>query len=737
MKSTRFLILSFLLFCLNIQAQTPHKNIGKQSALTNQYLFAAESLATAPINSKFVYSKIENQKYVNAFVKINDHLVSSDFENLGILVGTKAGNIWTIKIPVDRVEAFTSLESGIDFIQLDQPIYSTMDVARSKTNVDLVHEGTDLPQAFTGKDVVVGILDVGFDYTHPTFYDVDGNDYRIKRIWEQKSTGTPPSGYSYGHEIVDAMDMIAEQTDNPEQSHGSHVAGIAAGSGFGGDGDEYKGVAYESDLVLVGITPAQDQWHNTGMTDIVDGLNYIFDYADSQGKPAVANLSWGCSIGPHDGSSLFSQAVNNLTGAGKIFTVSGGNNGGQNLHLNKVFSNTDSLLQSFVSFNTNLADKKTWIDIWGDAGETFCIQFGTYNGINNNAATDFMCIENSTIDTFLIGSDNDTFFINLSTVSADINGKPHAFLDVYSKTNDNIGLSVKASSGAVNVWMGYVLESRGYYGEFVTNGVAGATAGDDDMTVGEMGCTESAITVGAYASKVSFTNLSGQNLSYSGYVLASRICPFSSKGPTTDGRTKPDITAPGMTLASAMNSFDSNYAPGGPNYNLVVHKYTDASTAHDYYFGESSGTSMSAPMTAGIVALFLEANPLATPAELITLMGDTAIKDTHTTDTPDANIWGFGKIDAYAMLQSFIISGLEENVLEDKQVYPNPTSDLLNMDLECAKLIMVTNMIGEICKRFETSDRSVSLKDLAAGMYYVSVYSLDGELLLEEKVVKE
>ena len=655
---------------------------------------------------------------------------------MGIIIGTKAGNIWTIKIPVENVEKLTSLEKGIDFIQLDQPIFSNMDKAREKTKVDSVHIGASLPQAFTGKDVVVGILDVGFDYAHPTFYDETGNNYRIKRIWEQKSTGTPPANYSYGHEIIDSMEMIAQQSDNPDESHGAHVAGIAAGSGFGGDGVKFRGVAYESDLVLVGITPPQDQWTNTGMTDIVDGLNYIFNYAESQGKPAVANLSWGCSIGPHDGSSLFSQAVDNLTGAGKIFTISAGNNGGNNIHLYKEFSNTDSLLQSFVSFSSSLPYKKTWIDIWGETGESFCVQFKTYNLFTPFSSINLMCINDSTIDTFLIGSDNDTFFFNLTTVSADINGKPHAFLDIHSKTNNFISISVKATSGSIDMWMGYVLESRGHYGAFTTLSQAWATPGDDDMTIGEMGCTKSAITVGAYASKTNFTNLSGQSFSYNNYVLPDRIVPFSSKGPTTDGRFKPDITAPGLTLASAVNSLDNDFTPGGSSFSNVVHKYTDTSS-NDYYFGESSGTSMSAPMVAGIVALMLEANPSATPSEIKSLMAATAIKDEFTTDDPDANIWGYGKIDAHALMQSLFVSAVEENNFTDYDfIYPNPTHAFLNIDLEGEKIITVSNMMGKICQHLKTSDKKISLMNLNAGIYLVSVYSLDGKFLGKEKVVK-
>ena len=720
----------------NSKGQNDAKNLPKVSALTEQYLSAPVSPDATSVDSKYVFSEIDNVSYVNAFIKINEQLDVGVLNGLGVLVGTKAGNIWTIKAPITSIEELTSVKKGIDIIQLDQPIFPNLDAARTKTKVNSVHEGIDLPQAYTGKDVVVGVLDVGFDYTHPTFYNESGTELRIKRVWEQKSTGTPPLFYSYGNEIVDTTDMITRQTDSPVASHGSHVAGIAAGSGFGGDGAEYRGVAYESDLVLVGITPPQSQWHNTGMTDIIDGLNYIYDYAESVGKPAVANLSWGCSIGPHDGSSLFSQAVDNLTGPGKIFTISGGNNGDNNVHLQKEFSTTDTVLRSFINWNSGLPDKKTWIDVWGEAGETFCVDLRTYKGANPSSTTGFICLNNTSLDTFLIGSDDDTVYVNLTYLDSDINGKPHAFFDIYSKTKDLVAVSVKGMNGEVHVWMGYVQGTRGYYNDFVTFGFPEAVAGDSRYTVGEMGCTESAIAVGAYASKNSFTNLAGQGLSYATYVDEDDIVPFSSRGPTTDGRFKPDITAPGLTLASAVNSFDASYLPSGDNYSSVVHKYTQSSTAHDYYYGESSGTSMSAPMVAGIVALILEAHPTATPSEIKSLLETTAIKDEHTTDTPDPSTWGFGKIDAHAMLQSIIASGLSEYELEDTFLFPNPTNDRLNVTRQDVSKLIVYNVMGEMCLQNNMAEPNISMGSLLPGIYFVSLFDSDDKLLHQERIIK-
>ena len=729
MRSVILNLLAVILFipCVNAQT-TPDKH----SALTMHY--AAKEVTKS--DSKLVFSEIQNQTYVSAFIKVNSDFNISSLYDLDVLVGTIAGDIMTIKIPMNQVNNVASLQNGIEFIQLDQPVHSNLDAARTKTNVDMVHAGTSLPQAYSGKDVVVGVLDVGFDYSHPTFYDENGVNYRIKRIWEQKTTGTPPSNYSYGNEITDTLAMLAQQTDNNGQSHGTHVAGIAAGSGYGGVANEYKGVAYESDLVLVGITPQSDQWTNTGMTDIVDGLNYIYDYAASVGKPAIANLSWGCSIGPHDGNSLFSQAVNNLTGPGKIFTISAGNNGGNKLHISKDFTSTDTLLQSFTQIPTGPEGKKTWIDIWGEQNETFCIELITYLGITPQSTSNYICVDNSNLDTFIIGSDGDTLFINATTSTSDVNGKPHILLDLYSKTTNRIALSIKGNNGEVNAWMGYVHESSGIYGSFTSFNIPNFVSGNDEMTIGEMACTESAITVAAYASKNSFTNIVGQNQSYTSYVQTDDICPFSSHGPTLNWYTKPDITAPGMTIASAVNSYDANYNPGGGSYNMVVHNFTDPSNSQLYYFGEMSGTSMSSPMVAGIVALVLEANPNATPQEIKILMKYTAIKDGFTTATPEPTIWGNGKIDAYGMLFNMDNLGLSDKNLILNTIYPNPFSDYVSIDIDGQKQAIITNNLGQVCLNSIINGNKLDTKKLVPGNYFITIYNENRELIGQQKLMK-
>jgi len=118
--------------------------------------------------------------------------------------------------------------------------------------------------------------------------------------------------------------------------------------------------------------------------------------------------------------------------------------------------------------------------------------------------------------------------------------------------------------------------------------VAAGNSGPRPRTVGSPGAAEKAITVGAV-----------YDPSDNGWVLA----PFSSRGPTADGRTKPDVCAPGVNIRAPLAGSRDRYVA-------------------------MSGTSMAAPFAAGVVALMLSANPEMTLADVkAVLYSASCVKD--------------------------------------------------------------------------------------------------------------
>jgi minor extracellular serine protease Vpr len=242
--------------------------------------------------------------------------------------------------------------------------------------------------------------------------------------------------------------------------------------------------------------------------------------------------------------------------------------------------------------------------------------------------------------------------------------------------HDNICLTTRATEGLVNMWEGYVLPPTGYYGYLKSLGYPWAVSGDAKMTVSDIGCTKTAITAGAYSSKVSFTNISGSPLYYPGGVHG-KIAPFSSFGPASDGRVKPDITAPGFALASSVNSYDPTYNPAGSNYSSVIKADTNTVSGRIYRYAMLAGTSMASPCVAGIVGMMLQINPTLSPDDAKTIINATAITDSYTGTLPAAgtNTWGHGKINAYAavsyLVQKESVKSLNMSPM-DCILYPNP-----------------------------------------------------------------
>lgn len=731
----RIFYITFILIGMvgNLMAQYPKLSAGTLAALYNKN------------TNQAVRSKTGNTIYYNGMIKVNNAFDGNILKKNGIIVGTKAGNIWTVRIPEQALLSLSKLQN-ISAIELDEPMVQNMDMARKYSGVDSVHQAINLPATYTGKGVVVGIIDAGFDYIHPAFYDTTGTQIRVKRVWEQHKPGTPPSGFTYGSELKTFNEFEAAQTDVADGSHATHVGGIAAGSGVGSTDNTYRGIAYESDLVFVAIRPEQSEWRTAGMSTVVDAVNYIYTYAASVQKPAVINLSWGSTMGPCDGSGLFAQAVDNITGSGKIFVISAGNNGDNKVHLTKA-NPSDTLVHSFVNLPNVDSEKRTWIDIWGRSDTAVCAQLSLYGaGIRTDetvmyCSSDTIPVHNG----YLIGTDGDTLFFDV-IASVEANGKSRVIFDVFSKSSNSLCVSI-GSKGAFHARLGYPKVYIGYYGSFAKNGISWATDGNSEYTIGEMASTRSAITVGAFVSKVSFKNLAGATQSYSGYTSFGKLAPFSSHGPTGDERIKPDIAAPGMTLASAVNSFDVGYLPNGSNYSSSVTKYTSPINNRDYYYAHASGTSMSSPVVSGIVALMLQINPFLTPDSVKYYLNLTATKDTHTGAIPNKNLWGGGKVNAYRAIQHTIqMVGISESILEQNNallLFPNPAINKLSLQVSnsAIKAIKIYTITGQ--QVFEKqaalnnqTECTIDVSQLHFGLYQC-VVELNNGSTITKRWVKE
>jgi hypothetical protein len=170
------------------------------------------------------------------------------------------------------------------------------------------------------------------------------------------------------------------------------------------------------------------------------------------------------------------------------------------------------------------------------------------------------------------------------------------------------------------------------------------------------GCFDAAITVGSTSHRLQYTNMKGDSITDTHAKTAGLLSWFSSVGPTLNGRMKPDVTAPGNYVISALSTY---YLEAHPNetYNHV--KHFDA-LGRTYAWAADLGTSMSTPAVAGIIALWLQAKPTLTPDDIRGTLQRTCRHPEEGLDYPN-NLYGYGDIDAYrGLLDVLNISGIKE-----------------------------------------------------------------------------
>ncbi|MDG1841256.1 MAG: S8 family peptidase [Crocinitomicaceae bacterium] len=636
-----------------------------------------------------------------------------ELKSMGYYLGSTRTNITSIRIPMDQLYKIHSTDFNGVYLEIAQKIKPTLDKAILDMHVDSVYAGTNLPngQGYTGKNVYIGVTDWGFDYTSPVFYDTSLAQTRIVAAWDQyKTSGPSPSVFPYGTEYDTASELLAAECDTSNiysyATHGTHVSNIAGGSGAG---TSYRGVAFESNFLFVTFLI------NTAA--VLDAWEWMYQKALADGKRLVINMSWGLyHVGTLDGTSLLSQSIFAYTDLDVLFVNSGGNNGNANFHLKKDFNN-DTLRSkiNFYSYNSHPymwgQSVHAWGDQWGNSFENGIQVTNTSNSLLTESPYYSTATTLSYIDTFLV-TGNDTIWYNISADSAHpLNGRAQMRLRVKNtNTSLRVVLKSRSNTGEVHYWNVTELSNDvGNWGMPFSYVGGNSLSGDSDYGISEPSCSDDVISVAAYNSQ--YTTAGGS-------VVGGQIASFSSKGPRIDGLMKPDISAPGVAVASAISSFTDN------SYTSVGSIPFNGRT---YHFAKFSGTSMASPMVAGVAALILEANPALSARTVKEVLKQTSRQDNYTGNIswPGDAQWGYGKVNAYkAVFESFNVWGLsEQNAPISWNIYPNPASDyisLINLPSSFDSSVQVLSIHGKLLKKIN-SKSNISIKNLQSGVYWIKI----------------
>lgn len=156
--------------------------------------------------------------------------------------------------------------------------------------------------------------------------------------------------------------------------------------------------------------------------------------------------------------------------------------------------------------------------------------------------------------------------------------------------------------------------------------------------------------------------------------------PRSGVNYTGVNQYKPDVAAPGASVVSQLSA-------GSKSINRYRLLGTDLQGKERTYL-VYGGTSMSTPMVSGIVALMLQDNPFATPAQIkLWLTGATRAQDDYTGTLPNAN-WGYGKVDAQKAFNAVV----SPTPTVTSAVIPAGTIDIPGIGVSRAVVVQGTGM---------------------------------------------
>ena len=192
-------ILYILLISIGATAQKPAYY--KMSSLVREAVLE-DILQNTNNDNKLYNNKVKvQQSSITAFVKINADNPDEIIKKNKCKKITKIGDVYILSIPLSCLSDLSNCME-VERIEAGKGTEVQLDTTINLINAKKVHEGYKLPERYTGKGVVVGVQDIGFDLTHPTFYSPNMDRYRIKALWDQLSVDTINSPLPVGRDYT-------------------------------------------------------------------------------------------------------------------------------------------------------------------------------------------------------------------------------------------------------------------------------------------------------------------------------------------------------------------------------------------------------------------------------------------------------------------------------------------------------------------------------------------------------
>ena len=626
------------------------------AAWANNPLSAASklSLAQRQAGGSF-HAPLRDRQCYQAFIGIQDSSVLERLHQYGIVVNGQFDGYITAQVPIQAMNDLVEMD-GVNHISLARHMHLCNDSARYFSQVDNLHAGFDQVTAFKGRSVIIGMIDTGIDFNHINLCDENGHS-RVRAVYLPcDSTGIAPviDGNPLPGSCYETPDEIESLTaDCTTASHGTHTTGTAAGS-YQPNG--LYGIAPEADIVVCGMAESE-------LTDvnIANGIKYIFDYADRHHQPCVINMSIGSNEGPNDGTSPLCRVFDSLSGPGRICVLSAGNDGDVPICFHKSLMGHGDTVTTFLRNQWGGLQREGFVSMWSDGRQvhkTRVVIINRSSGMLEYASPvigvlpedSVYCLSSETDSAFAQYYTGEMIFASAFEPSFAEEGlsfgedasRYHSYwvFDATSKvTGHLLGLQYVAEEATDLV--GWCTKNTYFY----TFGFDNVTGGSPIGSISDLATSDSVVTVGAYSTRFSYVDYRG----VTHFLTRSNpgdIAYFSSYGPDERGISRPDLCAPGQSLFSSANRYDEKSNRDNWLGDIIV-----GEQAYPYYVNQ--GTSMSAPMVTGTIALMLQINPSLCPSTVRDILHQTCIKDAPVLNG-DAQRWGSGKLDATAAINYVI-----------------------------------------------------------------------------------
>lgn len=614
----------------------------------------------------------DNHRSVTAFVKINPSSAISVFTDYGCRLYAQYGDISIACIPLDRLSALSE-HPAVLRIEASPSCHLMMDTTAIVTGIDKIQQsqlGTFPLMKYTGNGVVVGVMDVGFDLTHPNFYGATSGNYRIGAFWDQLSRDTIGSPLPVGRDFTDGNVWAQlHSIDGLIQTHGTHTLGIATGGGYN---SPYRGVACDADICLVSnaigddiaLIDSADYYKYTSATDAL-GFKYIFDYADRQGKPCVVSFSEGYPPYLDEIDSLYAAFLDSLCGPGHIIVAAAGNESVASTYAVKprgvksagtfVTSSQESALYRFKY------DSETCLIVYGYNSNDKAIPSDTLKLFTSNIPIDSLLT-----DTLFLNNDTCVVMATRYRCGFDSDEIVNIAFSANKKLKELPPLAIVAEGTDVYVQFfgssNYAFSNRDVDERWC--------AAQTSHNIHAPACFPAVISVGSTVHRTGFTNYKGEYKDYSYERVVGQRSSYSSVGPTMSGILKPEVMAPGDNIISSYSSYYIEANPNANDINSDVEHFVFGDRT--YAWNANSGTSMATPVVAGIIALWLQAKPDLTPDDIIEVFSRTCRQPDPTLTYPN-NQYGYGEINAYQGLLDILginhIEQIEGNSNLDNPAY--------------------------------------------------------------------